>query len=60
MRLSGEKGKVHEKCEECGKLVDVVVEIGEPPEYDSITPYVCESCLRKALALIEHGGKEEQ
>jgi len=41
------------KCDECGKAVDTLIRIGEPPEYDSRTAYVCPDCLMKAIALIE-------
>jgi len=38
-------------CNECGASVPAVVEIGEEPDYESATAYVCLACLRKALAL---------
>ena len=30
-----------------------IVELGEEPDYESNTAYICEECLRKVLALIE-------
>jgi|HubBroStandDraft_4_1064222.scaffolds.fasta_scaffold823179_1 hypothetical protein len=39
------------ECGEC-KSVCLVAEVGEPQNCDdSLTAYVCESCLRKTLAL---------
>ena len=41
-------------CDECGHVVDVVVEIGEAFAEEGDTPaWVCLSCLRKAVALLE-------
>ena len=44
-----------ENCSECGAEAVAVVELGEEPDYDSMTAFVCESCLRKALDLITKG-----
>lgn len=41
------------RCSECEKRVDVVVEIGEEPDYESMTAWVCLPCLRAAVALAE-------
>jgi len=43
-------------CDECGIQTWDIVEIGEPPYYESATAYVCLDCLKKAIALLE--GKE--
>ena len=40
-------------CYECGYKVDSLVEIGDEPDYESETAYVCQSCLEKALNLIK-------
>lgn len=39
------------KCHECGKRHPVVVEIGEPVEYESATAQLCYSCLSQAALL---------
>jgi len=39
-------------CGECGKKTWDIVEIGETPDYESATAYVCADCLRKALNLL--------
>ena len=44
-----------EKCSECGAKDVAVVELGEEPDYESMTAYICGSCLRKALDLITKG-----
>lgn len=41
------------RCDECREDIDVVVRLGEPPDYDSRTFYICLDCLRKALELGE-------
>ena len=38
------------KCHECGDPKTSVVELGEPPDYESHTARICESCLVKAMA----------
>lgn len=40
-------------CHECGETVVRTVEMGQPPDYESHTAQLCESCIRKALALFE-------
>lgn len=37
------------KCDECGREVDVVVQLGEPLDYESSTANVCIECLRAAI-----------
>lgn len=39
------------KCDECQADVSCVIEIGEPPDYESHTVEVCVACLSKAMAL---------
>lgn len=39
-------------CSECEKSVDWVLEVGEVPEYESSTAYLCKECIRKAANLI--------
>ena len=41
-------------CHECGAESWNVVQIGEPPDYESSTAIVCEGCLRAALQLLTH------
>lgn len=38
-------------CNECNTSTGVVVQLGDEPDYDSSTVWVCLSCLEKALAL---------
>lgn len=35
------------KCAECGKEVDWVLQVGEPPDYESATANLCRDCVRK-------------
>ena len=39
-------------CDECGLKVLEVVEMGEPPDYESATARLCRDCLRAALRLL--------
>lgn len=40
------------ECDECGCKSDAVVMIGEPPDYESATAWICKKCLEKALELM--------
>jgi hypothetical protein len=39
------------KCHECNRIVDVAVELGEDPDYESHTATICVKCLRKAISI---------
>jgi hypothetical protein len=39
-------------CDECGRDVDAVVEVGAMPEYDSRTCDLCGDCVRRAAMAI--------
>jgi hypothetical protein len=41
------------RCHGCGLGAELVVEVGEEPDYESSTATLCESCLRDALATLE-------
>lgn len=43
------------RCNDCGEPSYDVVQLGEPPDYDSNTAWVCKGCLEKALALLNGG-----
>lgn len=38
-------------CNECGELVEEVVQLGQEPDYDSATANICFPCLKKAVKL---------
>lgn len=40
-------------CSECRKAVETVVQLGEEPDYESSTAWICIDCLRSAVALVE-------
>lgn len=40
-------------CHECDNSVDIVIQVGENPDWGSSTAQICPNCLRKALALSE-------
>lgn len=39
-------------CDECNKETDIVVELGEPPDYESRTARICPECLKAAISLL--------
>lgn len=38
-------------CNDCGKYVEAVVQLGQEPDYDSATANICFPCLKKAVKL---------
>jgi hypothetical protein len=40
------------KCDECGKVVDAVIQVGEPPDWESATARLCAACVEKAAFLM--------
>lgn len=42
-------------CSECNRPSYDVVQLGEPPDYESHTAWVCKGCLEKALTLLNGG-----
>jgi len=42
-----------DRCSECDKQSDLIVRLGEEPDYESSTAWICPTCLRQALALVE-------
>jgi hypothetical protein len=51
--IIGNRSWVHEaSCSECGATSWGIVQIGEPPDYESETAYLCRNCLQSALRLL--------
>ena len=40
-------------CSECNTSSDYTVRVGEEPDYESLTAYLCEKCLHAAVNLLE-------
>jgi len=38
-------------CSECGQDVDEVVQVGDEPDYESSTAWLCRPCLKSAAEL---------
>lgn len=39
------------ECTECYSNSDIIIEVGQEPDYDSQTVYLCPRCLNKAVQL---------
>lgn len=39
-------------CDECGQETWDLVQLGQPPDYESSTAYICRGCLMAALRLL--------
>jgi hypothetical protein len=46
-------------CTECEKSVDAVVQIGEEPDYESDTVWLCRGCLAEAVRIMDEEGSEK-
>ncbi len=43
------------ECDECKQSSDAIVCVGEEPDYDSSTAWLCRACVEKALAMFRRG-----
>ncbi len=50
--IIGNRTWTQNKCNECGKDCEAVVQLGELPDYDSATANICLACLTEAMELI--------
>lgn len=39
-------------CSECREFRDVIIRVGDEPDYESETAWLCETCLRAAIDLV--------
>lgn len=42
-------------CSACGEESSVTVQVGDEPDYESSTAWLCPPCLRAAVALLPEG-----
>lgn len=49
----GNESWVDLKCDECGQLVNEVMQVGQEPDYESSTAMICRECLKQAAVEIE-------
>ena len=40
------------ECNECYSNSDIIIEVGQEQDYDSMTAYLCPKCLNKAVQLM--------
>jgi len=43
---------IENKCHECGMDSEMVIILGEEPDYESNTAQICPNCIKKALELL--------
>lgn len=48
------------ECQECGKDVKALIEIGSPPDYESSTARVCLSCIGEAHIKLYHAQSDNR
>jgi DNA-directed RNA polymerase subunit M/transcription elongation factor TFIIS len=52
--IIGNRSWTTQHCYECGKDKDIILQLGEEPDYESATTYICAECLQKAVNLIKN------
>jgi hypothetical protein len=50
--IIGNQSWTRNACDQCKRDTEVVVEVGQAPDYDSATARLCVQCLQSALELI--------
>jgi len=50
--IIGNKSWTENYCDECGEDWEILIQIGQEPDYESRTAKICQSCLRKASDII--------
>lgn len=55
MGLGSRNGWIENRCDHCDRDVDVTVRLGDEPDDESSTAYVCRECLVGALAAMDEG-----
>jgi len=50
-RIIGNRSWTRMTCDECKKEVDALIQVGEPPDYESRTAQLCPECVRAAFSL---------
>ena len=51
--IVGNSGWTRNKCNECNGDFDVTIQVGEEPDYESLTARLCYDCLCKAFDLMK-------
>lgn len=51
--IIGNSSWIDNRCHECGRQCDLVIEVGEPSCYDSCTAQLCPECLAAATKMVQ-------
>lgn len=49
-----------QSCHECGRESELVIEVGQEPDYESCTANMCIGCLEAALSLASNNSSPDQ
>lgn len=47
----------NQKCHECNGEFPIIIEVGQPPDYESHTAQLCRGCVAKALEMIDRSSQ---
>lgn len=53
-KIIGNASWTRNNCDECKKDADLLIEIGQEPDYESSTAQICIKCLQKAVTLLKN------
>lgn len=56
--IIGNSSWTENKCSECGKDSETLIQLGEKPDYESVTAWICLTCLKTAVRLARVTGKQ--
>jgi len=60
-KIIGNTGWTHpERCSECNVRGDIVIRVGQEPDFESNTAYLCVDCTRKAFEAFESAVSQEK
>lgn len=52
----GNDSWTHVRCDECEQPQERVIRLGQRPDYDVSTIYICDECLNRAIELLHKPG----
>lgn len=58
--IIGNRSWTRQTCSECSRDVSAVVRVGEEPDYESATAYLCLDCAEKVIVLLKKAKEDRR
>lgn len=58
--IIGNRSWTNNTCHECERDVDVLVQLGQKPDYESYTARICTDCITNALNLVKESNATKE